>query len=499
MAVPAPTPASGATPVDAAIQALTQLTRIHADRESESTDPFGWQPVTDKEGLKIEKRIVNHVSDTFPVYRAGRIIEGFTAEEVSAAVSTLRNTDTFDKPVILQSHGHGIRTAQVTAHTTYLFRSRSLLVATVVAKAADGPPLSPSAGSPSLATIFHASSSSFDPATIDFEPTKYNPLVLPAGNMIIEGWIIETIDPYSHEQYSIPSTRCMYVGAIDYSGNVPLSMNNMLNASLPRAILIVEQALKYLGTPSRARLPAMSVVAPDSTSQGPWSLEGVEEGRIGVLQRNDGTYTLTVAVHPTSTTIRDGDLLSPGLRHNDSKLSFNSGRSTVIDLAEDIRRGRQDLIVAEVEIGSAMAGCDILIRGVSLPIAQNTAADGLLPLTIPSTPLDLPFKCSVIALTPSVLQSASLDPTVPARHLLRVTLPTSGYETPISDPLTGQTGPLPRPRWLLDLIEDGVLVEIRLESKIGVKGYKYKGQDVVVEDERKMRSATGSRPPQLVR
>ncbi|KAI9632439.1 uncharacterized protein MKK02DRAFT_30252 [Dioszegia hungarica] len=503
MAVPAPTPADGATPVDAAVQALRQLTRMHADRESESTDPFGWQPVTDREGLKIEKRVVSHVSETFPVYRAGRIIEGFTAEEVSAAVSSLRKTDTFDKPVILQSHGHGIVTTQITGHANYFFRSRSLLVATIVARPTEGPPPSPSvSSSPSLTTIFHASSSSFDPATIDFEAAKYNPLALPSGNVILEGWIIETIDPYSHEQYAIPSTRCMYVGAIDYSGNVPSSMNNMLNASLPRAILVIEQALKTAGTPSRARLPAIGVIAPDTAAQGAWSLEGVDGSRVGVQQRNDGDeYSLTVAVQPTSATIKDGDaLLSPGLRHNESRSSFHSGRSTVIDLGEDIRRGRQDLTLAEIDIGSGTAGCEISIRGVSLPIAQNTSSDGLLSLTLPSSTLDLPFKVAIIALAPSVLQSASLDPTVPARHLLRVTLPTSGYEAPISDPLTGKTGPLPRPRWLLDLIEDGVVVDIRLKSVPGLKGkYTYNGVDVIPEDEKRSKVSTArARMPQLV-
>jgi hypothetical protein len=202
---------------------------------------------------------------------------------------------------------------------------------------------------------------------------------------------------------------------------------------------------------------------------------------------------LTVSVHPTSKT-REATL-SPGLRHNDSRTSFQSGRSTVIDLGEDIRRGRQDLVIAEIEIGSTMAGCDVSLRGVSLPIAQNSSSDGLLPLTLPQTYLDLPYKCSIISLSPSVLQSASLDPTA-ARYLLRVTLPTSGYEA-ISDPLTGKTGPSPRPRWLLDLIEDGVIVEIRLHAK--AKGYQYNGLDIPVEDESRARMGVKPKLPQLVK
>jgi hypothetical protein len=99
---------------------------------------------------------------------------------------------------------------------------------------------------------------------------------MPACNVLLEGWILETIDPYSHEQYAIPSTRCMYVAAVDYGGNIPVSVNNMLNSGLPRALLSIENSLKKEGPPSRARWPPMSVLYPETLAQGPWSLEGTE-------------------------------------------------------------------------------------------------------------------------------------------------------------------------------------------------------------------------------
>ncbi|WWD16659.1 hypothetical protein CI109_101089 [Kwoniella shandongensis] len=518
-----PAPQTGSTPVDAAVKALGQMARIHTERDGESTSPDAWQPVSDRDGLKIEKRTAAHVSETFPIFRAGRIIEGFTAEEVSASVSALRKDERFDKPHILQSYGHGLTTSHVVAHTTFPFRSRSMLVATVVARMPDGPPPSPSAHGPHtpLSTIFHASSSSFDPSSTDLDPAKYNPTGLTIGNVILEGWILETIDPYSHEQYAIPSTRCMYVAAVDYSGSMPLSVNNMLNASLPRSLLSIETLLKSSGTPSRARSPPMAVIAPEEKSTSPWALDIVSSANTGIDQRNeDNRYSMTVTVQPQPSnsppTSRDG-ALSPTLKHVDSRSSVNTGRSTVIDLGEDIRRGKKDLVVLEVEIGSALvkSGCEVNLRAVSLPVAlHNPSSDlSILPFDLPSESfLDLPFKCSVVSLAPSVLQSASLDPTSHARHLLRVTLPTTGYDAPISDPLVGPAAPLPRPRWLLDLINDGAVIQLmlqpsasspKIEEGASSVVYRFDGKEIPIEDEKRgkhlgLRDGNRHNLPQLV-
>ncbi|KAK4687441.1 hypothetical protein P7C73_g2671, partial [Tremellales sp. Uapishka_1] len=489
MSIPSPAPEAGSTPVDAAVRALTQLARMNTDRDGESTDPFGWQPISDRDGLKVEKRIVSHVSETFPVYRSGRIIEGFTAEDVSAVVSMSRKDERFDTPLRLQSHGHGITTSFLTAYTAFPFRGRGVLLSTIVAKSPDGPPPSPSSTgqSSSLATIFHASSSGFDPSATGLDPAKYNPMQLPMGSVILEGWILETIDPYSHEQYAIPSTRCMYVAAVDYGGSMPVSVNNILNGSLPRSLLSIESILKTQGAPSRSRSPPMAVLVPDSSSIAPWGLEGIDRERIGVEERNEiDSYALTVIIQPTPKQPHEGkDNLYP----NSSKAST----STVIDLAEDIRRGRKDLVVIEVEIGTALvrAGSEISLKAISLPFLSSSDP---LPMDLPDrSGLELPFKCTVVALAPSVLQSASLEPH-PARHLLRVTLPTSGYEAPIADPLTGKTAPLPRPRWLLDLINDGAVVRLTLKARSdGLGKYLYGELVIGVEDEKRIQSRISSR------
>ena len=505
-------PASSASdgPVDAAIRALGQLTRIHSDRDGESTDPFGWQPVSEKDGLKIEKRIVNHVSDTFPVFRAGRIIEGFTAEEISACISVARKNESFDRPEILQSYGNGITVSHLTAYTAFPFRQRSILVANIVARLPEGIPPSPTTERPtSLSTILHASSSSFDASTLDLDPPKYNPASLTTGRLLLSGWILETIDPYSHEQYAIPSTRCMYVAAVDFSGNIPFSVNNLLNGSLPRALLSIEANLKAGGPPSRSRLPCMCVSAPDATATGPWALENGHGQHNGVMESNDDVkYGLTVILQPTTTQADDFFLspTSPTLRHAESKLSVTSGRTSIVDLGEEIRRGKKDLVVCEIDIGRAFikSGCNIDIIGVSLPIAQNALGNDspTLPFALPPEVLDLPFEVTIVTLPPSALQSASLDPDPQPRHLLKVTLPTSGYEGRVDDPLSSRTPPLPRPRWLLDLLNDGAVAEIQMMPREDKRsGYRFAAQDVTVTEMKASASQLATirhRAPKLV-
>ncbi|WVO18047.1 hypothetical protein L204_105745 [Cryptococcus depauperatus] len=535
----------GVTPVEGAVSGLKQLARIHADRDGESTTPASWLPVTERDGLKVEKKVIDHVSEIFPVFRAGRIIEGYTAEEVSSAISVFKSDERFEKPVVLAEYGCGIKLSHVVAHTTFPFKERSMLLATVVAKLSDRPPPSPSLNGPrsSLSTIFHASTSCFDPITTGLDPLKYNKANFYAGNIILEGWILETIDPYSHEQYAIPSTRCMYLACVDYSCGMPLSVNNMLNSSLPRSLLAAEALLKSQGPPSRSKEPGMMVLAPEDNSkrsnQGMWALKGAQETSLGIDERNeDGEYNLTVIIQPSGKSNSHDQTSSPTMKHVDSGSSVHTGLSTVIDTGEEIRKGKKDLVIMEVEIGreGIKKGCEIELMAVSLPVALHStslanprniatttpASDGILSFDLPPPRISLPFKPAIISLVPSVLQTASLDPTLPSRHLLRVTLPTSSYDFLIDDPLTEPKTMLPRPRWLLDLMNDGAVVKLRLKphqmypipnaamedkkstaKEIGAV-YIYEGKELTIQDEKRAKhfglqdGAAKQKIPQLI-
>ena len=101
---------------------------------------------------------------------------------------------------------------------------------------------------------FHASAS-FPQQNSRFAMDRINPNGLPLGKVLIDGWILETLDPYSSTSFQIPSTRCTHVVAVDYAGSLPVAVNTMWNANLPRSVLLVEEYLKARGSIPSVKTP----------------------------------------------------------------------------------------------------------------------------------------------------------------------------------------------------------------------------------------------------
>jgi hypothetical protein len=104
-------------------------------------------------------------------------------------------------------------------------------------------PLSSTSSTPTATLTFHVTTSNFDRANLLKHGDRFNPQGYGIGNVVLEGWILETLDPYSHDHYPVPSTRCMYVSAVDF-GYLPLAANNMANAALPQRLSAIEKLLK---------------------------------------------------------------------------------------------------------------------------------------------------------------------------------------------------------------------------------------------------------------
>lgn len=537
---------AGTRPVAAAFDNLAKLRRMHAERATETTDPIGWAQVSDRDGLIVDRKVVPYISDSFPVFRAGKIIEGFMAEEVSSVISSETHRKEWDERLVsiapLQSYGNGITTTLSTSRCTFPFRDRAFMTANMVARTPENIPTSPAmnaTASSSMATIFHTSTSSFDAASVSLDLVKANPAQCPFGSVIMEGWVLETIDPYGHEQYAIPSTRCVYVVAVDYGGSIPVSVNNMLNASLPRNLLGVEATLRKGGVIPSLRRPATQVQMPAQAEEhisadGVFTLGDVDDTRTLLHDaiKPDGSANFLVKIHPSdhpstpslvprlSTSATNQSSLSPqeattprqSLKHVDSKLSVNSiasrtSTSTVIDLAGELRRAaaERDFVVAEIVLDSSRYphGYDIALTCAlhdSLARKSDTTDADYLPLALASKDgIEASFKVNIIALAPTVLQSAMLDPTTASdRHLVRITIPTSLYDTPIADPLTGKSAPVTRPDWLISIMDQGALVKCSLTPKTagGAGGvtYTHDGNDLVVEDERHAMSTSRGVP-----
>ncbi|KAK4333997.1 LOW QUALITY PROTEIN: Lipid-binding START domain protein [Rhodotorula toruloides] len=269
-------------PPACALEALAWLQTFHAEQGPELTDPApGWSIVSERGGIVVRKKLLPAVSETFPVYRGDKIVQGLTAEEIASVVTSVGCRKAWDERVDnarpLASYGHGVTTCAIMTKPTFPFKSRIFYVASVSA-AVKVPSASSGA---STSTVLFVASASYTPLTSTtsdpFDASKVNPSSFLAGQVLLEGWILETLDPYTSSVLAIPSTRCTYVACMDQKGSVPLALNQILNANLARSISNVEQLGKTRGPLPRLWAPSagMQIEGPlsdDSDADFVWKL-----------------------------------------------------------------------------------------------------------------------------------------------------------------------------------------------------------------------------------
>jgi len=78
----------------------------------------------------------------------------------------------------------------------------------------------------------------------------------------VDAWVLETLDPYTKENYMIPSTHVTRYIAVDYAGSIPAAVNSMINASIPRCILALETFVKGSVGSVAAPIPVLRLPAP---------------------------------------------------------------------------------------------------------------------------------------------------------------------------------------------------------------------------------------------
>jgi hypothetical protein len=256
-------PSTMPQPFDAAASALERLVKIHLDRFSESTTADDqWLVASQNGNAIVEKKFLPFVSSSIPVYRSSRIIQG------SDIISSSHHRKTWDAAKLseikqLASYGEGISIQLLSNKMAFPYKSRAFRTVNIVARAETGGPPSPvpnHTSSGDAALIFHAATSNFNMAELNIKDRDCNPHNMPLGTVILEGWILETLDPYSHDQFPIPSTRCMHVCAVDFG--IPLAMNNIANSALPYRILAVEKLLNAEARLAMVVHPAIGITLP---------------------------------------------------------------------------------------------------------------------------------------------------------------------------------------------------------------------------------------------
>ncbi|KDQ61841.1 hypothetical protein JAAARDRAFT_31325 [Jaapia argillacea MUCL 33604] len=518
-------PSASKPPMQHALDALAYVQQYYSRSLSE-----GWTLVSEK-GFPVHRKLVPEISPTIPIHKGEKVIEGVSAEEIASVVANYscrkQWDDRFDSASILQEYGARCHTAFVVTKGGFPFRDRGFYLASLVTRTRPRPPSAPAlsrrnsgeAEQDNRATIFVVSAS-FNPESVaSFSPTKYNSYALPIGRVFVDAWILETLDPYTEENFTIPSTRCTRIVASDYAGSIPAAVNSMINGLLPRSILAVEAYMKGLSPIPCTRLPASSLffveeAKEDALVGNDWNLRRRDDNRLLVTTTyspTERTYRNTILItfptSPSSAPQRPEDLTprpsrlasksisisNPAesrdtLRPNSPSKWSESPRRATMSPSSPSQRSRSrdalrssssaftlrgevrqpsDFLLAEIVVDSKLypGGYDVQLKSVLKDSKKQH-----IPLSLTRDELTsesenfLPVAHAVHAIPSSPLHSSGLNAERPPQHLLRLTLPTSQYDvSTVYDPLTDETHTAPpKPQWLLDLEEKGAILDIQI-------------------------------------
>jgi hypothetical protein len=306
-------------PMACSLDVLYLLRRIHAERTPDPAgNPAGWTLVTQRAGTYYRRKLMQSISPTVTIQRTDKVVEGLTAENLLSVVSNLSCRRLWDDKVEasrkLESYGNGATTGFFTTKASFPFRGRAFHLASLTARS--GPNVSQVGNGNSTAgpTVYFHASSSYSEKHAHFSGAKLNPTSLPVGRVLIDGWILETLDPYSSMlNYQIPSTRVTHLVAVDYAGSLPVTVNAMWNTQLSRSVTLVEEFVKSRGALPSARAPPFCVeVLGDGRDDDHglvWSMTDDERKRGGTLidqtfEPTTQTYELRCTLNAPLTSTR---------------------------------------------------------------------------------------------------------------------------------------------------------------------------------------------------
>lgn len=233
-----------------ALESLALLQALHVEQGPElSAIAPGWTSTPERGGL-LRKKLFPSLSSAHPIMRGDKIVEGVTAEQLLGILVNPSLRPTWDERVenstVLQSFGHGCTSALLTTKPAFLtFRGRLLHVAQVLSQVT----VPSASNTSSTATVYLLASASAPLPEDVFPLSQTNPHGLPVGRVIFEGWILETLDPYSSDSLPIPSTRTSHFTCIDWSGSVPASFAPLLNVSPLKLIDALTQQARRKAVP----------------------------------------------------------------------------------------------------------------------------------------------------------------------------------------------------------------------------------------------------------
>ncbi|KAJ3863287.1 hypothetical protein EV359DRAFT_43442 [Lentinula novae-zelandiae] len=419
---------SSKLPMQYVLDALSWTQNYHCG----TTPQAGWVPVNDK-GLSVRRKLVSDISPVIPIHKGEKVIEGISAEELVAVItqSDCRKKwdDRFDSEMVFESYGSGCKTSFMVSKGGFPFRDRGFYIASVVARA-QGSPLGSrrntntgtpgsgfgdASGRTGCRNAIYCVSTSFSPDSVSqFSAAKYNQYGLPIGRLYIDAWILETLDPYTKENYAVPSSKCTRLVAVDYAGSLPAAMNSLINTTIPRAILTVESYVKSISSMPVTRLPAAGFILADRKDEDVevetyakfgWKLRKRDEYKTVLRTKYDSSsrvYTSSIFVdYPGGAR---SEKFSPGVKASRSNVSLSPTRQFPLEKQVTPRASRVELNTLP-ESSSSDSSLDT-IQGVI-----STSASP--PLSAPITPT----KCLPSSTPPSFSNIPSLSSLSSMAHL----------------------------------------------------------------------------------
>ncbi|CAE6497280.1 unnamed protein product [Rhizoctonia solani] len=525
-AAPSAAPVGERPPMATALDALAFLTRQHSNNSTPDTIPTagGWTPVSTKAGLTVTRRTESFLSTTLPVHRCAKVLQGVSAEDVASAISCPESRKQWDTwfdggaSAVLEEYGAGARTEFMVLKGGFPFRDRGFYVSTLTARTSSRTASGSGSGTPGLIFL---TSASYNQGSQNFAPGKVNPYTLPVGNMPLYGWVIETLDPYTAENYAIPSARCTLYVCVDYGGQVPATYNAMVNSTLPRASITAIES--FLGAGSRTPTPIVRYPSSVLAMRGVTEEEAHESkdphGLVWALSHEDtrrtyigSSYSQTTnvfetsvklspytipppssplqppasAIEPSSTstflsvtggsrkTPSNGGGSSGGTAGNSTSTSwgrasgskFRSRARTLSSNAKPPDINSQGLIVAEFIIDSRLfpGGYDITTTSMFLPGGSTQPIPLIMSDDAPTATRILPLRAQIFTLPVSPLRASAATTTPPSRQLVRISLPSTPHTLPeVLDPLTGETRRGPeQPEWKQRLANEHAIVRVSI-------------------------------------
>ncbi|KAJ3774493.1 hypothetical protein FB446DRAFT_728658 [Lentinula raphanica] len=411
---------SSKSPVHYALDVLAWTQDYHRS----TTPETGWSLINDK-GLAIRRKLVTDISPVVPIHKGEKVIEGISAEELAMVITEpecrKKWDDRLDSTTVFESYGSGCETSFVVLKGGFPFRDRGFYIASMVARAQGSPLVSrrgTDTGTPGGArgdasnrtgsrNAIYCVSTSFSPdSASQFSSGQYNQYGLPIGRVCIDAWILETLDPYTKENYAVPSSRCTRLVAVDFAGALPAAVNSLINATIPRAILAVESYIKSISSLPITRLPAAGFVLADRKDS---DVEVETYVKLGwELRRRDDYRTLLRTRYDSASRIYTSLILlnypaGHGFERSSASDNETKRRASVSPTRQSPRQ--------QITPRPSKAGLDALPEASTSSTSLDTIQDTVSPASNSSTTPSSPQTSSSLANMASLSSLSSMSPT----------------------------------------------------------------------------------------